>query len=155
MLKTLKTFIDTQLGVIAGADETDGDAERSYQYATAMLLLEMTRADFEVKPEERTAVVAAIQSGFELSPAETRELVTLAESEVDHATCLHEFTRAINDQLSSEKKGHVVELLWEVAYADGQLDKYEENFVRRIAELLHVRHRELIQAKHRVEGRLS
>lgn len=154
MLKAFKDFIDNQLSAIEGSAGKDSNAERGYQFAAAMLLLEMTRADFDVKTVELDAVSNAIKQGFSLNDAQTHTLVELAESEIDHATCLYEFTRRINDELSIEKKGHLVELLWRVAYADGELDKYEENFVRKIAELLHVRHRPMIRAKHRAEAQL-
>ena len=151
MLDALKTFIDTQLGVIDNPASAADETERGYKFATAMLLVEMTRADHEVKEQERAAVAAAIEKGFGLATEETRQLVALADAEIDHTTCLHEFTRTLNDHLSVDKKRHVVELLWQVAFADGEVDKYEDHFVRKIADLLHLRHRDLIQAKHRAE----
>ena len=147
--------METQLGAIRDDTNPAEQAERGYKFATAMLLLEMTRADFDVKDTERHAVTEAVRKGFGLSAEETQSLVELAESEIDHATSLHEFTRLINEQLPIEKKRHVVELLWKVAYADGELDKYEDHFVRKIADLLHVRHRDLIQAKHRVQAEVG
>jgi uncharacterized tellurite resistance protein B-like protein len=155
MLKSLKTFMDAQIGSMRDDSKHPGNTERSYKFATAMLLLEMTRADFEVKEAELSAVSSAIQRGFELSDEDTRELLELAKSEIDQATSFYEFTRQINDELSNEKKRYIVELLWRVAYADGELDKYEDNFIRKIAELLHVRHSELIKAKHRVLAELD
>ena len=147
--------MDAQIGSMRDDSKHPRNTERSYKFATAMLLLEMTRADFEVKETELSAVSSAIQRGFELSDEDTRELLELAESEIDQATSLYEFTHQINNELSNEKKRYIVELLWRVAYADGELDKYEDNFVRKIAELLHVRHSELIKAKHRVQAELD
>jgi len=63
---------------------------------------------------------------------------------------LYQFTGLINQHFTPEQKVRVVEMLWQVAYADGHLDPYEEALVRKIADLIHVPHRQFIQAKHRV-----
>ena len=63
--------------------------------------------------------------------------------------------RLINRHFSQEEKNHIVELLWEVAYADGELDKYEEHLVRKLADLIYVPHRSFIRAKHRAKARLG
>jgi len=148
MIKALREFVDNQL--LALKDEYDeGRQQTGCQYAAAMLLLEMCRADHKIEPVEHDAVAAALAQAFSLSDADIKALVDLAEAEIDHTTCLYEFTRTLNDQLPIEKKQLIVEMLWRVAYADGELDKYEDYFVRKIAELLHVRHGPMIQAKHR------
>ena len=59
--------------------------------------------------------------------------------------------RLINDEFNREQKIHLIEQLWRVAFADQELDRYEEALVRKISELLHVPHRDFIQAKHRVQ----
>lgn len=153
MLGNIRKFLDSQVELIK--DEKDGTQERGFKFATAALLIEMTRADFEVQREELDAVADAIRSAFDLDEEETRELVSLAETEMDEATSLHEFTSTLNAQLGPEQRHHVIELLWRVAYADGRLDKYEDHFVRKIADLLYVRHSEFMKAKHRVREALG
>jgi uncharacterized tellurite resistance protein B-like protein len=130
-------------------------AEHRLQLATAALLIEMTRADGDIRPAEQEAVNRALQQAFQLSEAETGELISLAEQEAHDATCYHEFTRLINDNFSKEQKIQVVELLWEVAYADREMEMYEEHLVRKLADLLYLRHDEFIQAKLRVQQRLG
>ena len=154
MLQAIQSFFETRIASIARGAGSE-DTEHSYRLATAALLVEMSRADRHVKNEELLAVTGAIRRAFELSAAETDELVRLAEVEADAATSLHEFVSLINGHLSASQKQHVVELLWQVAFADGELDKYEEHLVRRIAGLIHVPHREFLQAKHRVQERLD
>ena len=113
----------------------------------------MMRADYEVRPAEREAVLRALGAAFDdLSADETRDLLARAEERADDATSLYEFTRFINDRLDHGQKAHIVELLWRVAYADGDLDKYEEHLVRRIADLIHVPHSVFIRMKHRAAG---
>ena len=108
------------------------------------------RADYDVRPEERNAVLHALEAAFgDLSPEETRDLLARAEERADDATSLYEFTQHVNRQLDHDQKAHVVELLWRVAYADGDLDKYEEHLVRRIADLIHVPHSVFIRMKHK------
>ena len=104
---------------------------------------------------ELDAVAHAIRSAFKLSEDETRAIVRLAQEEMDHAVSLHEFTSTLNAELSAAQRRQIIELLWRVAYADGRLDKYEDYFVRKIADLLYVRHSEFMKAKHRVLNSLG
>ncbi len=129
----------------------ESTAEHGLQLATAALLIEMSRADFHAKPEDKEAVSTAVGRVFDLNPQETQELVALAEQEANQATSLYQFTSLINGAFAPEQKAHVVELLWEVAYADGRLHKYEEHLVRKIADLIHVPHAAFIRAKHKVQ----
>lgn len=152
MLETIQRFFDSRIAP-AVADRVEATAEHGYQLATAALLVEMSKADAEVKEEERTAITSAVQRAFRLSSAQTDELMRLAEEEAEKATSLYEFTRLINEHFSPQQKAHVVELLWQVAFADGDVDKYEEHLVRKIANLIYVPHRAFIQAKHKVQAK--
>lgn len=153
MFRAIQEFFDTYL---RSSNENQGDTgEHTLQLATAALLIEMSRADFEVKPDERDAVTEAVQRIFKLSPEETEALIALAEQEASEAASLHEFTRLINQNFNPEQKRQVVEMLWRVAFADAHKDAHEEHLVRKIADLLHVPHHEFIQARHKVEGELA
>lgn len=154
MIELIRKFFETRIAPMTG-DASSQEAEPAYQLATAALLVEMARADYDVKQEERLSVTAAIQKAFGLSATETDELVRLAELEAEHATSLYEFTSLINTHFSAEQKRRVVELLWRVAFADGHLDKYEEHLVRKVADLIYVPHRTFIQAKHHVKNQLG
>lgn len=149
MLQAIQKFFEAHIA--PAADESTDAAEHAYKLATAALLIEMTRADYEVQDTERQAVMQVIQRTFDLTSEETDELVRLAEMEADTATSLYDFTSLINAHFSQAQKEHVVELLWQVAFADGKLDKYEEHLVRKIADLIYVPHRAFIQAKHKVQ----
>ncbi|MGD8559291.1 MAG: TerB family tellurite resistance protein, partial [Gammaproteobacteria bacterium] len=69
-----------------------------------------------------------------------------------NATCYYEFTSLINDEFTPADKAQIIELMWQVAYADDELEKYEEALVRKIADLLYVPHTQFIAAKHRVKS---
>ena len=150
MIRAFQRMFESTVAAAARAPEPD-EREHGYHVATAALLVEVMRADHEVRPEEREAVLRALGAAFgDLSADETRELLERAEERADDATSLYEFTRHVNRQLDHGQKAHVVELLWRIAYADGDLDKYEEHLVRRIADLIHVPHSVFIRMKHKV-----
>ncbi len=127
------------------------EAAHTLRLAAAALLVEMTRADFNIDEVERAAVLNALESAFELDAEETRTLLEMAEQQADASTSLHDFTQVINERFSPEKKLQLIELLWRVAYADGVIDKYEDHLVRKVAALIYVPHGDFIRAKHAAE----
>jgi uncharacterized tellurite resistance protein B-like protein len=123
--------------------------------AAVALLLETARADFDVHDEELQSVSRHAREFFMLDESETVELVSLAEAEAQNATCYYEFTSLINKGFSTEDKIKIIELMWQIAYADKKLEKYEEALVRKIADLLYIPHAAFIAAKHRVQSGIS
>lgn len=152
MIEHFKQFFEKHLSPPAG-DEAVG-ADR-LQLATAALLVEMSRADGKVEEDEQAAIARALRKAFDIDEEKTTELIGLAESEIADATCYHQFTSLINKNFSKQQKAQVVEMLWEVAYADAEMEKYEEHLLRRLSDLLYVPHAEFIKAKLRVQARLG
>ena len=149
MILTLRRLFESTVATAARAEEPT-EREHGYHLATAALLVEIMRADYAVRAGEREAVLRALAAVFDdLSVDETRKLLARAEEHAEDATSLYEFTRVVNREFDHDQKAHVVELLWRVAYADGDLDKYEEHLVRRIADLMHIPHSVFIRMKHR------
>ena len=146
MLRAIQDFFRTKIE----PDKAAGPDRHGLQLATAALLFEMLRADAEEHPNERRMLERALEKTFSLDETETRRLAQLADREAAVSVSLYQFTGLINKHFSPEQKIRVVEMLWQVAYADSCLDRYEEALVRKIADLIHVPHREFIQAKHRV-----
>lgn len=146
MISAIQEFFRVRIS----ADPQTGTDQHGLHLATAALLFEMLRADQQEHPQERRTLEAALRKCFDLSGAETRELATLADRAAADAVSLYQFTGLINKHFTPQQKVQVVEMLWQVAYADGQLDPYEEALVRKIADLIHVPHRDFIRAKHRV-----
>lgn len=151
MLRGVRRFFDQKIKSVSGGRQ-DELPERALQLATASLLIEVSRADYHIGADEREAVVNAVQQMFALSLQETRELVELAESEIDDATSLYEFTRLVNDHFDYSQRLKIVELLWRVCYADLDRDKYEEHLIRKISDLIYVSHSDFIRMRHRVEA---
>jgi len=152
MIERFKQFFEKHLSPPAG-DEAVG--QDRLHLATAALLVEMTRADGEVQEDELAAVARAMRKAFDLDEKKTAELIELAESEIADATCYHQFTSLINKHFSKQQKAQVVEMLWEVAFADAEMEKYEEHLLRRLSDLLYVPHSEFIKSKLRVKTRLG
>lgn len=153
MIERFKQFFEKHLSPAVGDDEVADEAR--LQLATTALLVEMTRADGEIREGEQEAVARAIRTAFNVDEERTAELIQLAETEIADATCYHQFTSLINKGFSKEQKAQVVEMLWEVAFADAEMEKYEEHLLRRLSDLLYVPHSEFIQSKLRVKARLG
>ncbi|MDP6183091.1 MAG: TerB family tellurite resistance protein [Gammaproteobacteria bacterium] len=146
MLRTLRIIFEQQIANFADEPET----RHSLELAGAALLMEISRADHDVSTVERDAIRAAIKKVFHLSDDEIEDIVSTAERAVETAVSLFDFTAVVNDRFNREQKVELVEMLWAVAYADRNLDHYEEYYVRKIADLLHVSHSDYIKTKHKV-----
>lgn len=127
--------------------ESEESREHRLHLAAAALLIETARADFTQDGAEQAAMEQLLSGALKLSTAEVHELVEQATARVDDSTSLYEFTRVINDHYSAEQKLQLVSAMWTVAYADGDLDKYEEHLIRRVAELTYVPHGDYIRSK--------
>ena len=149
MFTKLKAFFHEQIS--PAQNENGQTQEHALQLATAALLIEIMHADFKVQDEERQAVSTAIQTAFQLTEEETQLLITLAEEEVDQATDMFQFATLINKEFSRERKILILEHLWTVAFADMELEKYEEHLIRKVTTLLHLEHKDFIDAKIRVK----
>lgn len=153
MLEAIKHFYTNH---ISPDSITNQDSpQRRLQLATAALLLEMAQAANERHSVEFQAVHESIREVFQLTDEETNALIELADHEAHEATDEFEFTNLINEQYNYGEKCHVVELLWRVCLADAEMDRYEEHLVRKIANLLHIEHKDFIAAKLRVQRQYS
>jgi len=148
MLRTLK---DLFLSIATESGPGSARNEHSLQLATAVLLVEVMRADPHLGADERLAVVCALRQKFSLTPDELSRLVELAEQTARTASDFHQFTSVINDGFDQAGKIRIVEYMWEVAYADGHLDAHENHLISKVAGLMHVTHGEYIAAKLRAK----
>ena len=150
MIKKLLSTLDAAFRPDQG-DTPHGEHE--LRLAAAVLMIEVMRADHHLAPEEETSLVQLIRRHFDLGDDEARDLIAIAQGEADNAVSLHGFTRQLTDSLDVNEREHIVELLWELAYADEHIDRYEEHLVRQIAEWLDVPHSSFIRARHRAARR--
>jgi uncharacterized tellurite resistance protein B-like protein len=152
MIRSIRDFFAAH---IVYEDQAREAPPRALELATAALLIEVSRADFEVKEEERHVIVQAVEESFGLSREDTQEIVSLAEEEVRRAVSLYEFTRLIDQRFDAVQKRHIVGLLWDVAFSDDRLEGTEEYLIRKIAHLLHVTHEDFIAEKLAARDRRS
>ena len=147
MLKAIRDFFDLHMGQAASPQ----DETRQLQLATAALLVEVVRADGGIAAAEREALLAAVGSKFGTTAQDAAELIALAEQETQQAHDYYQFTSLINRHFTQPQKVRVIELMWQVAFADTTLSAHEQHVLRRIAELLHVPHGDYIAAKMRAK----
>lgn len=150
MLKTLKDLFDSFTG--DSPDASPQAREHALQLATAVLLVEVMRADPAIDATERSAVLAALKAKFALGNDESGRLLDEAQQTSKDAYDYHRFTNSINASFSHEEKVRMIESMWQVAYADGHLDSHENHLISKVASLLHVTHREYIAAKLRAKA---
>jgi len=149
MLKTLKDLFDSLLPPAPGSDPQA--AEHALQLATAVMLVEVMRADASFHPGEREAVLAALRDKFALADDEAQRLAELAVSQAQAATDLFGFTSRINERFDMAQKLRMVEHMWRVAYADGHLSEHERHVLWRVADLLHVPQGAYVHARMRAQ----
>jgi uncharacterized tellurite resistance protein B-like protein len=149
MFNTLKDLFDT----FTSAPEEHSAAEQAHllQLATAVLLVEVMRADPSIQATERSAVISALRTRFALGTDELARLVELAEQTAKTAYDYHRFTSSINGHFTHPQKISIIENMWQVAYADAHLDAHENSLIGKIAGLLHVTQGEYIGAKMRAK----
>ncbi len=128
-------------------EESEDERQHRLRLVAAAMLIETARADFSQGQQEQEAMETMLAQALKLPVAEVHELIEAAEARVDEATSLYEFTRVINDHYSADQKLQLIEAMWAVAYADGDLHKYEEHLIRQAAELTYVPHGDYVRAK--------
>lgn len=151
MLSQIKEFFNDQ---IVGTEDSQDESEQ-VRRAAAALLIEVTRSDYADDPRELEAVRNALRITFFLEESQLDELMELADIAARESTSSYDFTRLVNDNFDPNQKLELISAMWQVAFADGRLDKYEEHMIRRVAELIYVPHGEFIRMKHRAEKRAS
>jgi uncharacterized tellurite resistance protein B-like protein len=150
MLNQIKLFFEQHIALPPAKSN-----QENLQIACAALLIEMMHMDDQVQTEEHQSIVSRLETLFSLSPEQTRALIKLADEQRQAATDYFQFTHLINKEFSSEQKNLLIESLWRVAYADGDLSMYEEYLVRKISDLLGVEHIDFIMLKNRVRSELT
>ena len=145
-------MIDRLLGFF-GLSEEEASAdvgEARIQHATAVLLVEIARADHERLAIEHDAMLESLQVSFSLTAVEAERVLVRAETAAENSVSLYEFTRVLHDELSYIEKEKIVETLWRIALADKVLDKYEDYMIGKIADLLYVVRGDVLRLRNKV-----
>ncbi|MDC1436214.1 TerB family tellurite resistance protein [Gammaproteobacteria bacterium] len=146
MLQNISIFFEKYLNPTLESDTGDATTDRIHM-ACAALMIELSKADYTIDDTETKKISSILQSKFDLPEDTLEELFELAQQEADDSTSLYQFTSLINEAYEYPAKITLIQNMWEVAFADGDLDRYEEHLIRKVAELLYVSHSDFIKTK--------
>ena len=151
MFNKISDWLESTLQI---SDSNKSD-EHTAQLAAAVLLLEVSRADFEISDQEKDTIAQVLTSQFGLGDDDAAALLEYVITEHDQYTSAHPFIRLLNEELDQKSKIGLLEGLWRVAYVDRVLDKYEEYHIRKIADWLYLSHADFVRIKHKVMQELD
>ncbi len=151
MLAKIKNFLEKSLQ----SESLEEESTLSLEQACAVMLAEVSRADYELSDEELLKIEQSLSKLFNLEATSLKEIMEFATAHSSEATSYYPFTSTINKSFAYEQRVQLVQMLWEIAYADGNLDKFEDSVVRKISELLYVSHSDFIQSKHKAAERAN
>ncbi len=143
MLNKISDFFNTLLST----DEHTAQCHLSIEIACAVLLCEVMRADSVFTEKEQDELSTILIKQFDLTEQEVSSILEQAFELSENASDFYQFTSKLNQHYSLDERIKIVTLLWQVAYADGSLASIEEHIIRKIADLLHLRHSEYIATK--------
>ena len=149
MIERLLNFL-TAMETPAAAPKPD-----ELELAVAALLIEAARMDEHFDAAERSTIERLLAERFDLTPEAVSKLAEAAEQKVRDTAQYFPFTHEITKRLSTEQRVGIIEMLWEVAYADGVLDPHEDMLLRQIAGLIQVPDRDRGFARQRVLEKLA
>lgn len=151
MIKRLITQVVESISVTTAGGADVQRRTDALRMATAVLMVDVARADHVFDDEEFDRVLELVQAHFELMPDQAAALVVDADDQAEELISVHDFTQLLHNNLNEREKATIVGLLWQVAYADGRLDKYEDSLVLKISDLLHVSRGRVMRLKHDAE----
>jgi len=147
----IKRVLVRVVGALSSPESSVTSAEdraAALRMATAVLMLEVALADHIFEESELDRVLNLFEAHFGLTPEDAAMLVNLAGNKAEELVSLHDFTQLLHEHLDEKEKSRVIALLWQIAYADGRLDKYEDSLVLKISDLLHVSRGRVMRLKH-------
>ena len=149
MLDSLKNFIYELAG---GEKHPERFEANDYRLAAAGLLIHASTIDGNMTDVERDRLRAVLKSRFALDDTATEELIDAGTRADNEAVDLYHFTSLINRSLDEAGRLGIVEMMWEMVFADGRVNEFEDNLMWRTADLLGVSSRDRIALRRRVAG---
>jgi uncharacterized tellurite resistance protein B-like protein len=145
LLNKISAFFERHLQPAGGASAPLSHSQK--QLAVAALLIEVAMADHAFDEREMQSLQQHLKQKFAIANEHLVELIDLAKDESAHATSLHQFTTLVHQHCNSQEKFELLVSMWELAFADDNLNKYEEYVIRKVADLIYVSHAEFMRAK--------
>lgn len=149
MFEAFKSFISD---FVEGGKNPSQFAEGDYRLAAAALLVHAAAIDGDISESEGRQLRAVLKRSFALDDAATEELIARATAAEHESVDLYHFTHLLNRALDEAGRARIIEMMWEIVYADGKRDELEDNLVWRAADLLGIAPRERIELRRRVGG---
>ncbi len=149
----MKNFLNNIFGDGSDAGSQEQSQERKLKIATAALLLEVAGADDEFSDEERSVIIDILKSHIAITSEEVEGILEATGQALNNSIDIYYFTNQINNHFDIAQKEKLIEMVWQVIYADEHLDGHEDFLVHRFAKLLRLHHSQLIDAKLRVKNR--
>jgi len=145
MMNLMERFFGKKTKVRSSGEEKT--TTHDTRVATCALFLEMAGIDGAFSESERERIISILRRDFGLSDESVTELLEASNDELAHSIDLWQFTNLINQHYLMEEKIRIIEMVWKIVYVDGKLDKHEDYLVHKLAKLLRVTHKQLIDAK--------
>lgn len=149
MKSKIKDILNSFFSSEAQNEDSSPDQDK---IATAVLFFEIAHADFDVTKEEEEDIKSSLIKFFDLSQEELGELLVTARKERDERSDIWLFTHHIKNNFNRKHKLKILDMLWQLVYSDGRMDKYEEVLMRKITNLLGLSHGEMIDSKRNAKG---
>tara|TARA_B100000929_G_scaffold198031_1_gene157171 strand:- start:1563 stop:2033 length:471 start_codon:yes stop_codon:yes gene_type:complete len=154
MLKKIKKYI-SELGDKSIESPNQDQKEIEVNNACAALLIETALADKVFNEEEMNSMKQTLKEVYKVDEKDIEELINESEKKVSESTSLYEYTRLINDLCDYQDKLKLISNLWAIAFADDNLDKYEEHLIRKVSDLIHVSHSDYITQKNLMKKEMN
>ena len=134
-------------------EEIEDEKISSLDKACSALLIEVAYADKVFDESEINSLKDSLKETYNIDEEIINELISDAKKTVDESTSLYEYTRVVNDEFDYSDKLELLSRIWKLAFADGNLDKYEDHLIRKISDLIHISHSDFIKIK--LENKIS
>ena len=128
-------------------EEVDLEEDNSVLISAISLMIEVSMADQSIDDEEIESLKKTLSEKFDVEGSEIENLIIEGKETQKESTSLYDFTRVINDDFSFEEKFKLIKSMWEIAFADGNIDKYEEYVIRKVSDLIYISHPDFIESK--------
>jgi len=152
MIAKIRRFFEDNLLL---SDQKPQEYEKQIELACITLMIELAKVDQSIDDDELSIIRNTAKNTFNINNEKIDEIIELALEESKHSTSLYQFTDLVNNHYSDAMKYQLVLAMWEVAFADGELDKYEEHLIRKVAELIYVPHLKFMEAKFNAQKKFA
>jgi len=142
-LKLFKKFFPSS----SGSHDDNRSDDDQLQLATCILLIEVSKSDDDYDVDEQKKIKSLLQKKFEMSKDEIENIYALCDKEHNRMTSLFEWTDIINKECNYEQKCIIIGFMWDIAFIDSKIDKYEDLTIRKVSDLIHVKHKDFISLK--------